>query len=79
MAEKGQMLGQLEIGRGNASYWLVSSLCENHDKSLSYKESHFFDPSPVFLFFVQFKNLVAHLVGDMLGARVGSRKSPEAN
>ncbi len=46
------MLGQLEIGRWNASYWLVSSLCENHDNSLSYKESHFFDPSPVFLFFL---------------------------
>src|SRR5260370_33708291 len=31
--------------------------------SLSYKESHFFDPSPVSLFYCSVKNLVAHHVG----------------
>lgn len=33
----------------------MSSLCENHYRSLSYKESHFFGPSPVFLFYCSVK------------------------
>ena len=47
--------------------------------SLSYKESHFFELSPVSLSSCSVKKLVAHPVGVMVSLSVDSRKTPEAD
>src|SRR5436309_3977400 len=79
MASKERMPGPPGIVRWNASYWLVSSLCEKQYRCHFLTGSHI---SSILRQFssclVQLIKLVAHLVGVMATLSVDSRKSPQA-